>query len=73
VGIVRERLHRKDDGDGALSALLAERERELNGAKSKEMAQIGVVERALVMLEDYTYRLDPTPAEEAQIWRALKA
>ena len=72
VDTLRERLHRKDDKEGALSALLGERERDLKSALAMEQAQIDVLDRALAMLEDYSYRLDPSPTEEAQIWRALR-
>jgi curved DNA-binding protein CbpA len=73
VGMLHDRLRRKDDGDDALPALLAERSRGLNGAKTKEQAQIRILERALRMLDDYTYRVDPTPYDEAKIWSALKS
>jgi curved DNA-binding protein CbpA len=72
VDILRNRLQRKDDSEGALPALLGERERDLKNAKSKEESQIGVLDQALTMLKDYSYRLDPSPTEEAQIWRALR-
>jgi curved DNA-binding protein CbpA len=73
VETIRARLHRKDDHDGALSALLAEREREFNAAKAKEAGLMGVVMRALILLEDYSYSVDPTPADEARIWLSLRA
>jgi curved DNA-binding protein CbpA len=72
VETIRSRLHRKDDRDGVVSALLAEREREFNAAKVKEMGLIGVATRALTLLEDYSYSVDPTPADEAKIWLSLK-
>jgi curved DNA-binding protein CbpA len=72
IDMLMDRLHRKDGSDDTMSALLEQRDRELNEARSREQAQIGVAERALRMLDDYTYRVDPTPAEEAKIWSALK-
>jgi len=73
VDILRDRLERKNDEEGTLAALLSERERDLKSARAKEQSNIQVLDQALAMLEDYTYRLDPSPTEEAEIWRALKA
>jgi len=72
IETIGARLHRKDDRDGVVSALLGEQEREFNAAKAKEVGLIGVATRALTLLEDYSYSVDPTPAEEAKIWLALK-
>jgi curved DNA-binding protein CbpA len=73
VGVVRERLHHKDDSDETLSALLDERERDLNREQLKESAKILVIDQAARLLDGYSYRIDPNPVEEAQIWSALKA
>ena len=54
---MREQLRRKDDDEDSLQVLLIHRACELNGVKSKEQEQVGVVEQALLMLDDYTYRI----------------
>jgi curved DNA-binding protein CbpA len=69
----RKRLHHKDDSDETLSALLDERERDLNREQLKESAKILVIDQAARLLDGYSYRIDPNPVEEAQIWSALKA
>ena len=72
IGVLRARRRSSGPGDDALATLLAEREAALEAARTSESLALRTLARALEVLRGYSYRLDPTPREEAAIWSALK-
>ena len=72
VGVLRERISWSGPGEDALAALIDARLAALEAASASEGDKLNTIGRALEVLLHYTYRLDPTPPEEAAIWSALK-